>query len=68
MLFALDGFPGPAGRLYFRRMLYMLDLLPNHHKTTEEYIYAAASEFAPQIELVETIPFRTLARPSPRPS
>jgi transposase len=56
MLFALNGFLDPSGMLHLRRMLDMLDLLSNHQKTIEMDIDEAASEFAPQIELLETIP------------
>ncbi|MDR1542765.1 MAG: transposase [Clostridiales bacterium] len=56
MLFALNGFPGPSGMPHPRRMPDMLDLLSNRQKTIEMDIGEAASEFAPQIGLLETIP------------
>ncbi|MDR1537802.1 MAG: transposase [Clostridiales bacterium] len=56
MLFALNGLPGPSGMPRLRRMPDMPDLLSNRQKTIEMDIDEAASEFAPQIEPLETIP------------
>jgi transposase len=56
MLYALNGCLDRSGRQYLRRMFEMLDSLTKHLKTVEADIDEATSEFAPQIELLQTIP------------